>query len=141
MVNMTCLPEGTASITLPRAPMFVLWSVIVILHLGSPFPAPPPICCSPPPPFVTAALPAPGLLLNANLTGSSLLPCCPLLLPTAPPPLCVPSPAPSPGPRLTSSSSPKSLQLASRFPCVARWIPNAACWSGTTSSSSSGFRG
>jgi hypothetical protein len=48
---------------------------------------------------------------------------------------------PSFGPFFISSSSPRSFHALSRFVCVARWIPKAACWSGTTSSSSSGFKG
>lgn len=45
------------------------------------------------------------------------------------------------GPFFISSASPKSFQAASLTFCVALWIPNAACWSGTTSSSSSGLMG
>lgn len=45
------------------------------------------------------------------------------------------------GPFFIKSASPKSFHAASLTFCVALWIPNAACWSGTTSSSSSGLIG
>ncbi|KAL2259979.1 hypothetical protein VTK26DRAFT_6159 [Humicola hyalothermophila] len=45
------------------------------------------------------------------------------------------------GPRAMSSPRPRSRQAGSRTFCVARCTPNAACWSGTTSSSSSGLTG
>ena len=46
------------------------------------------------------------------------------------------------GPRRMRSARPRSFQAGSRRPrWVARWMPKAACWSGTTSSSSSGFTG
>src|SRR4051794_9107784 len=48
---------------------------------------------------------------------------------------------PSPGPLLINSPSPRSFHAGSRTFCVALVIPNAACWSGTTSSSSSGLMG
>ena len=58
------------------------------------------------------------------------------------PSLTTPLPSPCfPGPFPINSLSPRSFHALS-FPfCVARWIPKAACWSGTTSSSSSGFSG
>ncbi|KAK7437083.1 transporter particle component [Colletotrichum acutatum] len=45
------------------------------------------------------------------------------------------------GPRFINPDNPKSFHAASRDRCVALVIPNAACWSGTTSSSSSGLIG
>jgi len=119
---------------------------IVSFHRGNPFPAAPlaplpPLPELSPLPFpVLTPILAPGCLAKANLNGSSL-PC-----PTIPPPLAtaVPLPLPLPptmGPLLSSSSRPRSRHVGSFFVCVARWMPNAACWSGTTSSSSSGFTG
>lgn len=55
-------------------------------------------------------------------------------LPSARPPVCT-------GPFFMSSESPRSFHAASLVFWVALWIPNAACWSGTISSSSSGFKG
>ena len=61
--------------------------------------------------------------------------------PAAPVPPAATGPlAPCPSP-FTSASSPRSRQTASCLRSMARVIPNAACWSGTTSSSSSGFGG
>ena len=50
-------------------------------------------------------------------------------------------PPPTAGPRLISPARPRSRQTGSRLSFVAFWMPKAACWSGTTSSSSSGFMG
>lgn len=45
------------------------------------------------------------------------------------------------GPLRMRSARPRSFQAGSRARCVAFWMPKAACWSGTTSSSSSGLMG
>lgn len=45
------------------------------------------------------------------------------------------------GAELINRSKPRSLQAGSFTFCVARWMPKAACWSGTMSSSSSGLMG
>lgn len=71
------------------------------------------------------------LLPPINLPDSLTLIFLPLPLPV---PALIFSPA-------TIPSIPKSLQTASRLLSIALVIPNAACWSGTTSSSSSGFGG
>lgn len=66
----------------------------------------------------------------------------PIVAPGPPtPPLPTPLQAPASGPRPINSPSPKSRHAGSLLACVARWMPNAACWSGTTSSSSSGLTG
>jgi hypothetical protein len=114
---------------------------VVFLHRGNPFPAPPPLDCISPPLAATPGPLAPGCLLSAIMTGSS---CLAATAPTPAPPAALVSPAPPepwPGPRRISSSSPRSRHEGSFLVCVARWMPNAACWSGTTSSSSSGFTG
>ena len=61
-------------------------------------------------------------------------------------PLCFPLgavglPMAGGGPLFIKSPKPRSFHAGSLCPCVARWMPNAACWSGTTSSSSSGLTG
>lgn len=74
-------------------------------------------------------------LVHRRYRGNVLFPAMfDMLPPSARPPVCA-------GPFFMSSESPRSFHAASLVFWVALWIPNAACWSGTISSSSSGFKG
>ncbi|TLD28954.1 hypothetical protein PspLS_03585 [Pyricularia sp. CBS 133598] len=77
--------------------------------------------------------------LSASFLAALLAPPGPVPA-AAPPPLLLPPLAPA-GPRVMSSDRPRSLQAGSFVFCVAFVMPKAACWSGTTSSSSSGLMG
>ncbi|KAF2646364.1 hypothetical protein P280DRAFT_464606 [Massarina eburnea CBS 473.64] len=60
-------------------------------YRGSPFPAPPPaLCAAPLPPIPTLPAPAPNLLPNASLTGSSLPAAASPLGPAPPAAACPP---------------------------------------------------
>jgi len=87
------------------------------LHRGSPFPAPPPAAGASVTGSLTPGPLAPGCLLSANKTGSSLLPAAPPA-PTPEPPAV--ARGPSRGPRRSSSSRPRSRQAGSFLDCVAR---------------------
>lgn len=105
-------PLATNHITKPSHPSSSRFPDIN--HRGRPLANPPPLPLAPAPAPTAAAAPLPP-----------------------PPP-----PAPAAGPWLMSAPSPRSRQAGSPLPrCVAFWMPNAACWSGTTSSSSSGLTG
>jgi hypothetical protein len=104
--------------------------IVEMLYRGNPFPAPPPADWVSPPVGLTTGPLAPGCLRRARSTGSSCLAAdTPPALTAAPPlPLEVAAvPEASPGPRLISSSSPRSRHAGSFLVCVARWMPNAAC--------------
>lgn len=87
-------------------------------------------------------LPHPVLYLGNRLPPAAPFfpaapgPPAPFALPPA-----LPFRAPASGPLAMSSAKPKSRQAGSRRSAVALWMPKAACWSGTTSSSSSGLTG
>lgn len=96
-------------------------------HLGNPPPKPSPLL---------NPLPSPNPSADPLLLPS--FPSLPVI--PAPPPMDAPPPG-APGPFCTSSCRPKSVQAGTRWAWVARVMPKAACWSGTTSSSSSGLGG